>query len=143
MMADLPSPQVIPMLDYEDGVAALEWLARAFGFREVARMIGDDGLLAHGEMVIGTGRIMLSTATPLYESPKHHRQHCASARAWSQVPWVIDGVLVYVDDVDAHFAQAKAAGAVILSELEDGGPGRRYRVEDLEGHRWMFMQMPS
>ena len=36
-------------------------------------------------------------------------------------------------------AGAKAAGAVILSEPEDGPPARRYRVEDLEGHRWMFM----
>ena len=54
--------------------------------------------------------------------------------------WIIDGVLVYVDDVDAHYARAVAAGAGILSELEDGFPARRYRVEDVEGHRWMFMQ---
>ena len=54
-------------------------------------------------------------------------------------PWIIDGVLVYVEDVDEHYARAKAAGAVILSEPEDGPPARRYRVEDLEGHRWMFM----
>jgi uncharacterized glyoxalase superfamily protein PhnB len=53
---------------------------------------------------------------------------------------VIDGVLVYVDDVDAHFKRAKQAGATILGELEDGFPGRRYRAEDLEGHRWMFLQ---
>jgi uncharacterized glyoxalase superfamily protein PhnB len=136
-------PQVIPMLDYEDGPAAMDWLARAFGFRELVRMIGDDGLLAHGEMAVDgdeRGRIMLGTATPLYESPKHHREHCAQARAWSDVPWIIDGVLVHVDDVDAHYARAVAAGAVILSELEDGFPARRYRVEDVEGHRWMFMQ---
>ena len=101
------------------------------------------GLLAHGEMAVDggeNGRIMLATATPLYESPKHHREHCDRARAWSENPWIIDGVLVYVDDVDAHYAQAVAAGAVILSELEDGFPRRRYRVEDVEGHRWMFMQ---
>lgn len=53
---------------------------------------------------------------------------------------MIDGVLVYVTDVDAHFAQAQAVGATILTAPEDGFPGRRYRVEDLEGHRWMFMQ---
>lgn len=135
--------QVIPMLDYEDGPAAMAWLAKAFGFRELTRIIGEDGLLAHGEMAVGAGgngRIMLGTATPLYESPRHHREHCEPARAWSEVPWIIDGVLVYVDDVDTHYAQARAAGAVILSELEDGFPARRYRVEDLEGHRWMFMQ---
>jgi uncharacterized glyoxalase superfamily protein PhnB len=56
------------------------------------------------------------------------------------VPWIIDGVLVYVTDVEGHFAQAKAAGATILSRIEEGPPGRRYRAEDLEGHRWFFMQ---
>jgi uncharacterized glyoxalase superfamily protein PhnB len=55
---------------------------------------------------------------------------------------VIDGVHVYVDDIDAHFARAQAAGATVLSAIEDGPPGRRYRAEDLEGHRWMFMQRP-
>jgi uncharacterized glyoxalase superfamily protein PhnB len=56
------------------------------------------------------------------------------------VPWVIDGVLVYVDDIDAHFARAAAAGAIILSEIEEGPPGRRYRAEDPEGHRWFFLE---
>ncbi len=133
-------PDVIPMLDYEDGPTALDWLSRAFGFIEVTRMIGEDGLLAHGEMISGNGRIMLATATPAYESPKHHREHCPQAKAWSSVPYIIDGVVVLVDDVREHFKQAKAAGATILSELETGEPGLRYRAEDLEGHRWMFIQ---
>ena len=133
-------PDVVPMIAYEDGVAALEWLAKAFGFRERARMLGANGELAHGEMEAGDGLIMLGTPTPDYESPKRHREHCESARKWSQVPYIIDGVLVEVDDVDAHYARARQAGALILSELEDGGPGRRYRAEDLEGHRWMFLQ---
>ncbi len=131
---------VVPMLDYEDGPAAMDWLAEAFGFHEVSRLIGEDGRLAHGEMMAGNGRIMLATATPAYESPKHHRKHCERARAWSEVPWVIDGVLVYVAHIDEHFERAKRAGAAILGELEDGFPGRRYRAEDLEGHRWMFLQ---
>ena len=133
-------PDVIPMLTYENGPAAMDWLADAFGFEEVTRWIGPDGMLAHGEMVVGGGRIMLATATPAYESPKHHREHCERARAWSSVPWVIDGVLVYVDDVDQHYVRARGAGATILSEPEDGEPGRRYRAEDLEGHRWMFLE---
>lgn len=133
-------PSVIPMIDYEDGPAAMDWLAEAFGFQEITRMLGPDGSLAHGEMAVGNGRIMLATPTPAYESPKRHREHCEHARAWSAVPWVIDGVLVYVDDVDQHYAQARRAGATILSEPKDDGPGRLYRAEDLEGHRWMFLQ---
>jgi uncharacterized glyoxalase superfamily protein PhnB len=127
------------MIAYEDGHAALDWLARAFGFRERTRMAGPDGRLAHGEMEAGEGLIMLATPTPDYRGPKAHRAECERARAWSRVPWVIDGVLVRVADVGAHFERAKREGAVILSELEDGPPGRRYRAEDLEGHRWMFI----
>jgi len=133
-------PTVIPMIAYEDGVAALEWLAKAFGFRERARQIGADGKLTHGEMEVGDGVIMLGTPTPDYESPKHHRETCDQARKWSTVPWIIDGVLVYVDNLDAHFARAKAAGATILSEIQEDSAGRRYRTEDLEGHRWFFME---
>lgn len=133
-------PTVIPMIAYEDGFAALDWLARAFGFRERARMAGPDGRLAHGEMEAGDGLIMLATPSPAYEGPRKHRESCNRAREWSTVPWVIDGVLVFVPDVEAHHARAKKEGATILSELEEGPPARRYRVEDLEGHRWMFME---
>ncbi len=133
-------PTVIPMIAYEDGVAALEWLSRAFGFRERMRMLGQDGRLSHGEMEMGDGVIMLATPTPDYRGPRRHREECEQARAWSTVPWVIDGVLVTVDDVDAHFAHAKREGAVILSEVDEGPGGKRYRAEDVEGHRWMFAQ---
>jgi len=51
-------------------------------------------------------------------------------------------VLVYVDDLDSHFARAREAGATILSELEDNPAvgQRQYRAEDVEGHRWMFAE---
>ena len=130
---------VIPMLAYEDGVAALEWLARAFGFVEKTRML-DGGRLSHGEMDTGGGVVMLATPSPHYQGPRRHRQSCEAARRWSEVPWIVDGVLVYVNDVQAHFERAKAAGATILSEPEGGPPGQRYRVEDIEGHSWMFME---
>jgi uncharacterized glyoxalase superfamily protein PhnB len=133
---------VIPMIAYEDGVGALEWLARAFGFVERARLVRD-GRLDHGEMDTGAGTIMLATPTPDYQCPRRHRELCAAARAWSVVPWVIDGLLVYVEDVEAHLERARAAGARILSELEKDDPGWRYRAEDVEGHRWMFLQRPT
>ena len=136
-------PEGVPMIAYEDGPAAVDWLAKAFGFIEIVRMVEPDGRLSHAEM--GTseehgGLIMLATPTPDYQSPRHHRGACEPAAEWSKVPYIIDGVLVYVEDVDAHFQRARAAGATILSEVESGGPGKRYRAEDLEGHRWMFMQ---
>jgi uncharacterized glyoxalase superfamily protein PhnB len=129
---------VIPMLAYEDGTAAMDWLAKAFGFRERDRRV-ENGRLTHGEMDTGGGVIMLATPSTHYHGPKKHREECDIARSWHDVPYIIDGVLVQVDDVDAHFERAKAAGATMLSPLEGGEDGRRYRAEDLEGHRWMFM----
>jgi uncharacterized glyoxalase superfamily protein PhnB len=130
---------VVPFLTYEDGIAALKWLAEVFGFTETTRFTSSDGRLSHGEMSIGDGIIMLASPSPHYEGPRRHRNNCESVALWSSLPWIIDGVLVYVDDVDEHYARVNAAGAVILSAPEDGPPARRYRVEDLEGHRWMFM----
>ena len=138
--AAMKAPTVVPMISYEDGVAALEWLRSAFGFRETARLTMPDGKLAHGEMEAGNGLIMLASPTPEYRSPKRHREECEQARKWSAVPWIIDGVLVYVNNLDRHFERAKTAGATILSGIEEGPPGRRYRAEDLEGHRWFFIE---
>ncbi|HEV3231113.1 MAG TPA: VOC family protein [Candidatus Dormibacteraeota bacterium] len=133
-------PDVIPMIAYEDGVAALAWLAAAFGFRERTRMIGEGGRLSHGEMEAGAGVIMLATPSPEYRGPKRHRESCEQAARWQEVPYIVDGALVYVDDVASHCARARAAGALILSEVESDEYGKRYRAEDLEGHRWMFME---
>ena len=128
------------MLAYEDGVAAMDWLCKAFGFSETNRMLDDKGRLAHGELTLGSGIIMLASPTEEYQSPKHHRQVCEFAAEWYQVPYIINGILVYVDDIEKHYQRAKECGAIFLSEIEIGGPGPRYRVEDLEGQRWMFMQ---
>jgi uncharacterized glyoxalase superfamily protein PhnB len=133
-------PAVIPMIAYEDGPRAMDWLAEAFGFKERARRVTPDGRLSHGEMEAGDGVIMLATPSPDYESPRHHREDCEQARKWSSVPYIIDGVLVHVGDVRAHFERARNAGAIILSQVEEGVDGIRYRAEDIEGHRWMFLQ---
>jgi uncharacterized glyoxalase superfamily protein PhnB len=132
---------VVPMLAYEDGNAAMDWLIDAFGFVEGDRRIDRDGRLTHGELEAGDGIVMLATPTPDYEGPKHHREHCEAARKWSSVPYIIDGVLVRVRDLDAHFARARKAGARILSEPQETPDGRHYRAEDLEGHRWMFEEI--
>ena len=134
------NPQIIPMLSYEDGVAAMNWLCKVFGFSEKARMLDDNGILTHGEITLGDGVIMLASPTPDYQSPKHHRQVCEDTARYYSVPYIINGVLVGVDDVKTHYQISRENGATILSDLEDGGPGLRSRAEDLEGHRWMFIQ---
>ena len=128
---------VTPMISYEDAGAAADWLVRAFGFRETMRYTEDSGKVSHVELEIGDGTVMLGSP-PDYVNPLHLRE-TEPGKAWNSSPFVIDGVHVYVDDVDAHFAHAEEAGATILSEPEDQAFGERhYRVEDPEGHRWMF-----
>jgi uncharacterized glyoxalase superfamily protein PhnB len=132
-----------PMIAYEDAGGAVAWLEHAFGFREnrAARYEDDAGLVGHAEMETPLGGvIMLATPTPDYQSPLRHRESCEAAARWSKVPWVIDGVQVEVDDVDAHRARAEAAGARMLTPTRDEPYGRLYNAEDLEGHRWMFIQ---
>jgi len=133
------------MLSYEDAGTAIEWLERAFGFREHREMryTEPSGRVSHAELEAGTGLIMVATPTPQYRSPRHHRETCPEADQWLRAPWVIDGVLVHVEDVDGHFARARDAGAALLSQIEENPYGRLYRVEDLEGHRWMFIQSPA
>ena len=133
---------VIPMLAYEDGAAAIDWLTSAFGFSEQTRFTDDDGTVTHAELETGSGTIMLATPSPDYVSPKRLRELSSEARKMAEVPYVIDGVLVEVDSVDAHFVRAREAGATILSEPEDVPDVgvRHYRAEDPEGHRWMFSQ---
>lgn len=83
----------------------------------------------------------MKTASPRSTGwPRRHRETCEQARKWSEVHYIIDGVLVYVDDLDAHLARARAAGATILTDIQEDSPGRRYRAEDLESHRWFFFE---
>ena len=134
-------PQIVPMLSYEDAGAAADWLVRAFGFRERMLLTDESGVVTHCELELGQGVVMLASPTPAYEAPRRHAATCTTARKWLEVPHIIDGVHVFVTDVEAHFRRAEAAGARILSGLEDQPYGdRNHTVEDLEGHRWMCSQ---
>ncbi len=129
------------MIAYEDTAAAIDWLASAFGFDERGkRYVMDDGSIGHAELEIGGQVVMLATPNRDYQSPKAHRENCEAAARWLDNPWVVDGLLVLVDDLDAHHATAVAAGANVIRPPEEGPDGRLYTAEDLEGHRWMFQQ---
>ena len=109
--------RIVPMLAYEDTAAAIDWLEEAFGFVEHGpRYVMEDGTVGHAELELRGDIVMLATPNPDYESPRTHRRTCAAADRWLSNPWVIDGVLVHVPDVDAHYARAKREGATILSE---------------------------
>src|SRR5262249_965398 len=77
---EISMSDVVPMLAYEDGFAALEWLTRVFGFRERKRMTAPDGRLSHGELECGDGLVMLGTPSPDYHGPRKHREECQQAK---------------------------------------------------------------
>lgn len=139
-MTESAVPTVVPMLAYEDAGAAIDFLTTAFGFTERFRLTDDDGRVGHAELACGDGLVMLADFGSGYEGPARHARTCEAARRWLDNPYVVNGVFVRVDDVRAHFDRAKAAGAVILSEVADEGHGVIYRAADPEGQRWMFAQ---
>ncbi len=123
---------VIPGLRYADAAAAIDWLCRAFGFELHLVVPEEDGLIAHAQLTFGNGMIMLgSVRADRYG--EMIRQPSDIGGAETQAPYVI------VDNVDAHYERAKAAGATIVLEPEDQSyGGRLYTCRDLEGHLWNF-----
>jgi uncharacterized glyoxalase superfamily protein PhnB len=136
--------RIVPMIAYADAAAAIDWLSNAFGFceREGLRFTDEIGTVTHAELERDGAVVRLATPNAEYQGPRRHRETCEAARRWQDNPWVIDGLFVEVDDVDAHHAQAVAGGAAVIRPLEDveGAGMRLYTAEDLEGHRWMFGQ---
>jgi uncharacterized glyoxalase superfamily protein PhnB len=134
--------RLVPFLGYEDAAAAIDWLCAAFGATESAesRQTTADGTIIHAELDLEGSTIFLSTPEG-YVASRRHRESCDIERGIHDNPWVIDGLFVEVEDVDAHLARAEEAGASIIRGLDEPGVGYRlYTAEDLEGHRWMFGQ---
>jgi PhnB protein len=132
-------PRVIPMLAYEDAGQAADWICRAFGFREVRRFTDDRDTVTDVLLERPDGAtVLVGHPNDAYEGPRKHAEHCATAAKWLDRAVIVDGLVVYVDDVEAHHGAAVKAGARIISGLETNPLQRQYRVEDLEGHRWMF-----
>jgi uncharacterized glyoxalase superfamily protein PhnB len=120
---------VIPFLGYEDPRAAVDWLARAFGFEASAVHEGENGEIVHAEMRFGDGMIMLGRPGPSF-----------GMKTAKELGAVNQGIYSIVDDgIDAHFERAVAAGAEVVMELHDTDYGsREYMVRDPEGNLWSF-----
>ena len=117
---------IYPYLLYHSCEDALDWLSRAFGFEEHLRYTGEQGYVNHAEMRLGEAHIMMGNPGEGYRNPKEHGNETV-------------GLYVYVDDVDAHFERAKAAGAEFREQPTDQEYGeRRYSAWDPEGHLWYF-----
>jgi uncharacterized glyoxalase superfamily protein PhnB len=120
--SSITKPNIFPVFRYQDAPAAISWLTKALGFAKLMEVPGPDGTIAHAELQLGPGIIMLG-----------------SVRHESKNPWatVKQSAYLCVDDADAHYARAKAAGAQIVRELQDTEYGsREYGLRDPEGFLW-------
>ena len=121
---------LIPGLFYDDPNAALDWLAKAFGFETRVCVTGPDGSVVHSEMEVGEGVVMVGGTT---HSGRKSPRSLGGANT--------QGAQIFVDGIDAHYARAKAAGATIAYELENKDYGDRgYGALDPEGHLWWFAE---
>jgi PhnB protein len=129
-MAVKPIPDgyhsVTPYLIVNGGAKAIDFYKQAFGAVETVRMGGPDGKIGHAEIRIGNSMVMLADETP--------GMGYRSAKSIGATPV---SLLIYVEDVDAQFQQAIAAGAKELRAVEDQFYGDRMgTLEDPFGHIW-------
>lgn len=134
-------PRLSSGLYYEDASAAIDFLCRAFGFEVRVKIEGEGGRIDHSELLFGgDGLVMVGSVGR------------GPGREWCASPKSVGGkntqsLCLYVDDVDAHCARARAAGAQIVMEPvthdygEEYGAHRTYEAVDPEGHHWWFMKV--
>jgi PhnB protein len=123
--------EIIPYIFYRDVPAALEWLARAFGFVEEMRTGTPSGGM-HAEMLFDGQRIMMGQGSKQWGMLSPRETDAATT-----------GVFVYLADVDTHYERARAAGAEIVHPPRDESYGRTYTARDLDGHPWFFTTPPG
>jgi len=115
-----------PYLVVRRASKAIDFYARVFGARELFRMGGPQGRIMHAEMQIGDSILMLADENPERgtRAPEGNGASPAS-------------VFLYISDVDAVFAKAKAAGAKVQSPPADMFWGDRFgQLTDPFGHNW-------
>lgn len=126
-----PNSTIIPSLCYRDAHAAIEWLCRVFGFTKNAVYGGPDNTVAHAQLTYGSGMLMLGSVSNVGDFGKVMVQPDEIGGRETA------GLCLIVEDCDAMYASAKAAGAEIVQELQspDYG-GKAFACRDLEGHIW-------
>ena len=126
------SPRVVPAIRYHDVAAAAEWLCAAFGFKKHRLISQPDGAISRAELMFGANVIMLFPvgASDLDGALK---QPDEIGGAETQTCYFV------VEDADAHYRSAKAAGGEFVEELQEfENGGRGYSCRDPQGHVWTF-----
>ena len=133
-------PRMSATVWYPDAGAAIDWLCRAFDFELRLKVEGDGGRIEHSELVYGEAVIMTGDLAGKGEKFPFMRAPAQVGGANTM------NLMIYVDDVEAHCAKARAAGAKIVVEPKTTDYGdeywtdRSYECEDPGGHHWWFCQ---
>jgi uncharacterized glyoxalase superfamily protein PhnB len=120
---------IFPILRYNDARAAINWLCATFGFTELFSVPASGPIVRHAQLKLGTNLIMLGST----------REAEADLQSPLTLGATTQALCVYIPELDAHYEQARLAGAEITSppEATDFG-ARQYSVRDPEGHLWIF-----
>lgn len=118
----VPVDTVLPHVLYQDLPAAIAWLSKAFCFVEHYH---------YGEPMSGA-QVYLGRAVVMLKQAQGHASP-------AKLGFGTQSLTIFVEDVEAHYAGAKAAGAKILEEPHETVYGElQYAAEDLDGHHWLF-----
>lgn len=131
-MSDVYRPKGLSSaVTYQDPKAAYRWLETAFGFEPLFVILDGDGNLVHSEMSFGNSVVMIGSQW----SDDHKSPRAIGGKNTQSV----HVQLAQGEDLDAHCARARGAGAIILQEPATQFYGdRTYRAKDPEGHIWTF-----
>jgi uncharacterized glyoxalase superfamily protein PhnB len=133
-------PRLSTTIFYADAPNAIDWLCRAFGFEVRLKVEGEGGIVEHSELVLEDALIMVGDT----RRKKSFGPQMVSPRSAGAVN--TQSAMLYIDDVDAHCARARAAGAEVAYEPtlsdygEDYWADKCYQCVDLEGHAWWFCE---
>lgn len=126
----LEGSTIIPALRYRDAPAAIKWLCRVFGFQEQLIVPNDDGTIAHAQLRLGTGMVMLGSAVDT-EFGRLIKQPDQVDGTETQSPYIV------VADADSIYQRVKAEGGQIVIDIKDEDyGGRGFSCLDPEGHLW-------
>jgi uncharacterized glyoxalase superfamily protein PhnB len=134
-------PRITSGLYYRDAARMIDWLCAAFGFTLHLKVEGEGGRIEHSELRFGEGLVMVGQ-----ERSGSARRFATDMLSPLTAGGNTQGLMVYVDDVDAHCECARTAGARIVAEPElhdygdDYWADRSYGALDPEGHLWWFSQ---
>jgi len=120
---------VMPALRYKNAPAAIDWLCKVFGFEKHAVYPGPDNTIGHAELKLGGGMIMLgSQKDDVYARRFKSPDDLGGYETRS--------AYIIVDDADAVYARAKAAGTIVREIQNTDYGSREFAVSDPEGHSW-------